>query len=241
MTTASDRSAGTASDRAAQLWAASGDASPTQGYGFKARHRFLRELCRGEGLSMLDAGCGTGADLRALAPYLHMGIGVDLDGSHIAEARAAASAGRIANLRFAIGDAIAFTLSDAAAPLFYDLILLADVLEQAADPRRVLAACRRRLAIGGRIVVIAVHRGRPGRWLIREGGADRGQHFTPAELRQIGRRAGLEAVACRALPWLPPRPEGRGRAAHLLLRALSRLPVPAFKGAFALVLQPALR
>ena len=220
---------------------------------FRARHRFLRTLCcdtwRGARPTVLDVGCGTGLDLVALSPFIAQGVGIDFSAPMIRQARAAAARRACLNLRFAVGDAIAFpVLPEAGAealPQRFDLILLAGVLEHLGDPRRVLATCRRRLAGGGRLVIVTPHRRSPAllleRWRALRLGVAPERHLTPAELRHLARRAGLEQAAFQPLPYLaplrPPPSPWIGRA----MKALTRLPLSALRGAFAMVLRPSVR
>lgn len=224
---------------------------------FRARQRFLRDLCRqtwrGARPTVLDVGCGTGLDLLALSPFIAQGVGVDFSAQMILQARASAGRRACLNLRFAVGDAVAFTVlpeagapnGDGEVPQRFDLILLAGVLEHLGDPRRVLAICRRRLAGGGRLVIVTPHRRSPAllleRWRALRMGVAPERHLIPAELCHLARRAGLEQESFRPLPYLaplrPPPPHLLGRA----MKALTRVPVAALRGAFAMVLRPSVR
>jgi SAM-dependent methyltransferase len=216
---------------------------------FRARHRFLRALCANTRPTLLDVGCGTGLDLVALSPFLSQGVGIDFSAPAILQARATAGRRACLNLRFAIGDAVAFTIGPAGGeeevPQRFDLILLAGVLEHLGDARRVLAACRRRLAGSGRLIVVTPHRRSPALLMERYRALRKGlappRHLTPSELELLARRAGLEAVGFQALPHVAPLREAPSAPVAGLFRALTRVPLAAFRGAFGMVLRPSLR
>jgi SAM-dependent methyltransferase len=103
------------------------------------------------GAQVLDAGCGTGDDARALAAHVGldgMVIGVDNDPRMVAEAeRRAAGAER--NVQFLLGDLHQLELPDAS----FDACRADRVFQHLADPRQALAELVRIARPAGRIVV----------------------------------------------------------------------------------------
>jgi len=209
-----------------------------------ARIRMLRRLCGRKRPVTLDVACAEGEDLLALAPYLGPAVGVDALATRVEQARRAALDMNAGNLRFAIGDAIAFHV-DGTVPRDFDLILVRDVLEEWADPYHLMSAVKRRLHRDGRAVVIQPHGRHPAvlwcRWLAwREAVGERPRGLTPEQVRGVARRAGLEPISFEALPWVPATEEEHRVAARgPLINALARLRLAADNGAFAMVLRHA--
>jgi len=87
----------------------------------------------GDGLSVLDAGCGTGLAGRVLRPFAARLDGVDLSAAMVEQAR-----GRGLYDDLVVGDLVR-TLADRAAT--YDLVAAADVLVYLGDLAPVFAAC----------------------------------------------------------------------------------------------------
>jgi SAM-dependent methyltransferase len=233
-------------DRFAEDWDdRHGPASPRAAE-FRARVRLLRRLVArpgGGAVRMLELGCGTGLNLVALADALAEGVGVDFSPAMIARARRNADQAQARNLRFVRGDA-----AEAPFPAgSFDLVLLAGTLEHLPDRGAALERCRTLLAEGGRVVVVAPHPRSPALlWqrLVR-GGAGRqfaqDLHLAPRGLAALARRHGLEPAGLHALPCLPAH-DGEEPPPGWVLGALglfSLLPVPAARGAFALVLEKA--
>lgn len=233
-------------DRFAEDWDdRHGPASPRAAE-FHARVGLLRRLlARPEGgpPRMLELGCGTGLNLVALADAVAEGVGVDFSPAMVARACRNAGRARAGNLRFVLGDAADAPLAAAA----FDLVLLAGTLEHLPDRGAVLARCRSLLAPGGRVVVVAPHPRNPALlWqrLVR-GGSGRqfaqDLHMAPRGLAALARRHGLEPAGLHALPCRPahdgevPPPGWVGG----VMGAVALLPVPAARGAFALVLEKA--
>jgi SAM-dependent methyltransferase len=105
----------------------------------------------GEGLSVLDIGCGGGR----LAPLLGAAAsvtGVDTDQAALARARARHAA--LPGHGFARMDAAALAFPEAS----FDAALMLDVLDQLADPAAALAEAARVLARGGRLMVTATNK-----------------------------------------------------------------------------------
>lgn len=226
-------------DRFAPTWDADhGPGSPRAGE-FSARLGLLRGLCAG-GRRVLELGCGTGLNLVALSPVIAQGVGVDFSPAMILHARANAARAGVRNLRFVLGD----VLDPCTGSEPFDVIILAGTLEHLADPGAALASCRKRLARGGRVVVIAPHRLNPCLlWQRLRGSGGRlfagDRHPVPRELAALARRNGLVRTGLHALPC---RPSHEGEApppawVRHLTRAAGLVPLPATRGAFALVLE----
>jgi SAM-dependent methyltransferase len=230
-------------DRMAADWDAGHGPTSGRGREFAARVRLLCRLCAGGGVRVLDLGCGTGLNLIALGDAIGSGVGVDFSPAMIACATAKAAEVGAANLSFRVGDAVTTDTG----PEPFDVILLSGVLEHLPDPDAALAACRSRLARGGRIVIIAPHPHNPAflwqRLVQRRRPvlfAD-DRHRTPAELTEMARRHGLERVGLHALAC---RPSHEGEAApprwvRAVMAGMAAVPLQATRGAFALVLRAA--
>lgn len=94
--------------------------------------------------AVLDVGCGTGAILASLTPV--RGVGVDLSPQMIA----------IARERNAARPQLSFVASDIAdfyPDQTFDAVLFFDVIEHVPDPAPALAALRRSVESGGRVVI----------------------------------------------------------------------------------------
>ena len=100
------------------------------------------------GARVLDLGCGSGAIGRFLA---RRGDGARIDGLTLNEQEAALAAPHYGQVRVANLDSA--DLTALFAPGSYDVIVCADVLEHTRHPEQVLAACRRLLAEGGRVLI----------------------------------------------------------------------------------------
>ncbi|WP_067969452.1 class I SAM-dependent methyltransferase [Nocardiopsis trehalosi] len=120
-------------------------------------HRHLRMSARrlrlprgGEGLRVLDLGCGTGASTAALARELPRAeiIGVDASAGMLAAARAKRWPDRV---RFVHARAEDLTLAHLGGPV--DAVLAAYLLRNCPDPDRALAVMRSLLRPGGRVAL----------------------------------------------------------------------------------------
>lgn len=98
------------------------------------------------GLRVLDVGCGTGDQLRIMAPLVAPGsaVGVDLSATLIARARQRTGA-EPGHVSFQVGDACELPFADGA----FDRVVANQVLLHLADPWRAVAEMRRVLAPGG--------------------------------------------------------------------------------------------
>jgi ubiquinone/menaquinone biosynthesis C-methylase UbiE len=105
----------------------------------------------GDGARLLDVGCGTGDDVRALAERVgSVGrvVGVDVSESMVAEA-AARSEGSTLPVEFHLGDASALEYDDAS----FDGCRADRVFQHLSDPTSALAELMRVCRPGGRIVI----------------------------------------------------------------------------------------
>ena len=101
------------------------------------------------GMRVLDFGCGPGTISMGLAKAVEPGQlhGIDIEGSQIAMARAAATAGGHENALFRIGDVTALPFEDD----FFDVAHSHDVLLHVPNTRAALAEVKRVLKRGGTI------------------------------------------------------------------------------------------
>ena len=99
------------------------------------------------GLRVLDCGCGPGTISMGLARAVEPGElhGIDIEGSQIAIARAAAAAGGHDNAFFRIGDVCDLPYDDGS----FDVVHLHALLMHVPDTRAVLAEAKRVLKRGG--------------------------------------------------------------------------------------------
>jgi SAM-dependent methyltransferase len=117
----------------------------------------LVELLHGDtsypsGSSVLEAGCGVGAQTLTLArqsPGARI-TSIDLSHGSLAQARRKAEAAGLQNVRFQQADIFALPF----APASFDHVFVCFVLEHLARPREALAALRAVLRPGGTITVI---------------------------------------------------------------------------------------
>ncbi|HEX7024322.1 MAG TPA: metalloregulator ArsR/SmtB family transcription factor, partial [Gemmatimonadales bacterium] len=116
-------------------------------FGERAELLALLGLLDGE-WTVGDFGCGTGTVTAALAPFVSRVIGVDESAAMLRSARQRTRELRNVELR-------AGTLEEPpVGPAELDAALLILVLHHAADPGRILAAVRRTLKPGGRLLVV---------------------------------------------------------------------------------------
>jgi SAM-dependent methyltransferase len=106
-----------------------------------------------EVLRILDVGCAFGygsAALQARGPAGRLVVGVECDAEHLALGRR-----RFPWVTILEGDATALPVPDGVA----DAVVLLDVVEHLADPRRAVAEAHRVLRPGGLVVISVPHRG----------------------------------------------------------------------------------
>jgi ubiquinone/menaquinone biosynthesis C-methylase UbiE len=116
--------------------------------GYKARSFELLGLVEGD--QVLDVGCGTGGDVRAIAgrfPGVSV-LGIDASEEKVREARAL-SLGLPRPVDFRVGDACALAFDDET----FDASRADRVLHHLVDPRRALLEMARVTRSGGRVVV----------------------------------------------------------------------------------------
>jgi trans-aconitate methyltransferase len=105
------------------------------------------------GIRVADVGCGTGYCVRLMAARFPRStfVGYDLSEPAIAEARAQAATGRLANATFVLQD-----LGRLEAPEPFDLVTAFDAIHDQADPAGVLGRIRAALAPGGTFLMLDV-------------------------------------------------------------------------------------
>jgi ubiquinone/menaquinone biosynthesis C-methylase UbiE len=116
------------------------------------RRLVAEQLGLGPGSSLLDLGCGTGEQTRALATRVAPGgraVGVDLSQSMIGEARRRAGGAGVA-VEFEVGDAQALPFADGT----FDACRSERMLTHVPDPRAALAEMVRVCRPGGRVAVL---------------------------------------------------------------------------------------
>ena len=117
-----------------------------------AKQVLLEQLDLGQARSVLDVGCGTGADLIAIAERLPQGgraAGIDVSESMIAEARRRASSLGL-NLCFDTGDAANLPYEDAS----FGACRAATVLQHVPDASQVIREMIRVTRPGGRVAAL---------------------------------------------------------------------------------------
>jgi len=159
--------------------------------------RTLEELLHADtgfpdGSTVLEAGCGTGAQTVALARRSTGAsiVAVDVSAASLVEARARVSAAGLSNVEFRQADLLALPF----APASFDHVFLCFVLEHLPDPAATLAALRPLLRPGGTITVIEGDHGST--YFHPESEAARAAISCQVELQ---RRAGGDAMIGRRL------------------------------------------
>lgn len=115
----------------------------------EADHAALAALLR-PGMTVLDAGCGTGTITRGIAHAVSPGgtvCGIDVNARLIAHADAASAGQR--NVRFEVAD-----IREERWEAAFDIVTSARVLQWVADPARALAAMVRAARPGGTVAVL---------------------------------------------------------------------------------------
>lgn len=110
---------------------------------------YLDEIVFPDGASVLDIGCGTGAQSRALAQRPGVAEIVGVDQLDLFVERARDLAGDLPNLRFELSDAHALPFEDAR----FDVVVLHTVLTHVADAEQVVAEVHRVLKAGGTMAI----------------------------------------------------------------------------------------
>ena len=146
----------------------------------KNRERVVRRLVKRHavaGAPILDAGCGTGLNLRHLPAG---SVGLDINPRNISVVRA-----RVPGCSAVLGDVEAMPFPDAT----FGTVVCTEVLEHVPDPRRALAEIRRVLMPGG--VLIGSVPARSWVWRLRflsstcPGDEPFHNEYTPPEVREL--------------------------------------------------------
>ena len=164
----------------------------------------LAALAPADGV-VVDLGCGTGATLERLAPWVKRAVGVDREPAMIRAASQRLSG--LPNVELREGSLQHLPLGDGEA----NVALCTLVLHHVDDPASVFREVRRVLAPGGRFVLVDMVAHDRSDW--RHTMGHRWLGFSPEQLLQWGREAGLgegQRVA------LPPDPHAAGPPLQLL-------------------------
>jgi SAM-dependent methyltransferase len=105
-----------------------------------------------EGSSVLEAGCGIGAQTIPLArnsPSAHI-VSVDISADSVGQAKAKADAAGLTNVQFQQADIFALPFD----PKSFDHVFVCFVLEHLSQPARALAVLRELLKPGGTVTVV---------------------------------------------------------------------------------------
>lgn len=159
--------------------------------------RTLEELLHADtgfpdGSTVLEAGCGTGAQTVAIAQRSRGAriVAVDVSAASLAQARARVSAAGLSNVEFRQADLLALPF----APASFDHIFLCFVLEHLPDPAATLARLRPLLRADGTITVIEGDHGST----YFHPGSESAQAAVSCQV-ELQRRAGGDAMIGRRL------------------------------------------
>jgi ubiquinone/menaquinone biosynthesis C-methylase UbiE len=146
--------------------------------------------------SVLDLGTGTGQMLRLLAPQADRLLGLDVNASMLAVARAQLAAEGLHRVELRQGDLYALPVERDS----FDLVVLHQVLHYLDDPQRALREAAQAVAIDGRLLVVdfAPH----DLEFLREEQAHRRLGFADEQMRQWLMDAGLYVEKTTSL--VPP-------------------------------------
>lgn len=161
-------------------------------HGEELRHLALLELLPRD-LVVLDVGTGTGFMLLGVAPRVDRFIGVDASEAMLAKARENLAAAGFPKADLRVGTMEALPVEDASV----DVVLSNMALHHATNPKAALREMARVLRPGGRLVLTDL--ARHGHEWTREELADEWPGFTPEQLRDGMRRAGLRDPSVRVL------------------------------------------
>lgn len=134
---------------------------PTE-YGFalpRLRHTLSVAHIQARTETLLDFGCGNGANTILFAPDARTVVGVDVDGAYVAFATAAAQERGLDNLRYRTYDGHTLPLADGS----IDHAVSFEVLEHTADHDRALDELARVLKPGGMLTLSV-----PNKWYLME-------------------------------------------------------------------------
>lgn len=145
-----------------------------------------------EPMSLLDLGTGTGRILQLFAPHVDHGVGIDTSRDMLSVARSTLAEDAISHLQIRHGDV--YKLADGER---YDLIVLHQVLHFLEDPSLALRRAKRRLTMGGRLLIVdfAPHEFE----FLREEHAHRRLGMATPQIKRWLGLAGLELIDERML------------------------------------------
>lgn len=103
----------------------------------------------GKPQTVLDLGTGTGRILQLFAPHVRRGVGIDTSHDMLAVARASLAAPEAQHLQVRHQDVYSLVEGDR-----FDLVVLHQVLHFLEDPALALRHAKRRLAAGGRVLIV---------------------------------------------------------------------------------------
>jgi len=164
----------------------------------------LAALAPADGV-VVDLGCGTGATLERLAPFVGRVVGVDREPAMLRAAGQRLEG--IDNVELVEAPLQALPMGDGEA----DVALCTLVLHHVEEPAQVLAEARRILATGGMLVVVDMVAHDRSDW--RHTMGHRWLGFRPEQLLSWGRQAGLSDGTTVAIP---PDPDAAGPLLQLI-------------------------
>ncbi len=184
----------------------------------------LRRYCSGEGLSILDAGSGTGGNLNLLAGFGRVSA-LEMDADAAAYSRTVCPAAKVSVGKLPVP-------AGALEGEPFDLVTMFDVLEHVEDDQAAVISAAAVLKPGGLLFVTV-----PAfQWLFGPHDAElhHFRRYTAGRLRTLAEKAGLKVEASSYFNFLLFPAVVASRAADLLLRRSKaygmKLPAPALNG-----------
>ncbi len=178
--------------------------------------------------AVLDVACGPGTFALAFAPRVRVVVGLDFTPAILAQARAAANAAGLKNLRFAFGDAAHLPFANGA----FDIVSCGFSLHHFSDPVAAVSEFARVARPGGRVALVDFIVPTPGRSemynrIERARDASHTRTLEPGEVPAMLEAAGLQVHAARRIEdersfdhWMSIAGWKRGDPAYRATRAL---------------------